>query len=120
VSKAKEIGGRIAQARREKGVRERRDIRPVDVARALEVSGASVSDWESGKIVPREELMVRLAAYLGTTPQWLRYAIPADYVPAATPDPALDRKVTPAELAAAKRLVEASTPRRGRRRSGGS
>jgi transcriptional regulator with XRE-family HTH domain len=114
VPKAKEIGDRIAQARREKGVRERRDIRPVDVARALEVSGASVSDWEAGKIVPREEMMERLAAYLGTTPQWLRYAIPTDAPPPVAPDPALDRKVTPEERAAAKKAVDSSTPRRRR------
>lgn len=73
MTKAQEVGARIAQARREKGVRDRRDVKPVDVARALGVSGAAVSDWETGKAKPRDEMMEKLAAFLGTTPGYLRF-----------------------------------------------
>jgi transcriptional regulator with XRE-family HTH domain len=85
VTKAQEVGRRIAQARREKAVRDRQDVRPVDVARALDVSGATVSDWESGKVTPREAMIHALAAFLGVTPAYLRYGImPVD--PPALPD----------------------------------
>jgi transcriptional regulator with XRE-family HTH domain len=77
---SKAVGDRIAQARREMAVRERRDIRPVDVARAVGVSGAAVSEWEAGKAVPRDELMRKLADYLGVTPEFLRYGIRAPRV----------------------------------------
>jgi transcriptional regulator with XRE-family HTH domain len=77
VSKAQEIGRRIAQARREKAAREERDIRPADVARELKVSGATVSDWESGKITPRDDALERLGAFLGVTPAYLRYGVTA-------------------------------------------
>jgi transcriptional regulator with XRE-family HTH domain len=77
---SKAVGDRIAQARREMAVRARRDIRPVDVARAVGVSGAAVSEWEAGKAVPRDELMRKLAAYLGVTPEFLRYGIRAPRV----------------------------------------
>jgi transcriptional regulator with XRE-family HTH domain len=79
------LGERIAQARREKSVRDRADVRPVDVARALEVSAAAVSDWEADKKTPREELLTRLADFLGVTPAFLRYGVreaPAAVVPA--------------------------------------
>lgn len=69
------VGERIAQARREKGVRDHQDLRPIDVARALGVSGAAVSDWEADKKRPREELLAQLADYLGTTPAYLRYGV---------------------------------------------
>jgi transcriptional regulator with XRE-family HTH domain len=73
---SKVIGARIAQARREMAVRERRDVKPVEIARAVGVSGAAVSEWEAGKSVPRDDLMVRLADYLGVTPAFLRYGDP--------------------------------------------
>lgn len=74
--KGNEVGYRIAQARRELGVRKGRDVRPVDVARALKVSQATVSDWESGKTAaPRRELLEKLAAYLGVTREYLLFGV---------------------------------------------
>lgn len=69
------VGDRIAQARREKAVRDRQDVRPADVARAVGVSGATVSDWEAGNITPRDDAMLKLAAYLDVTPAYLRYGV---------------------------------------------
>lgn len=46
-----------------------------DIALALGVSGASVSEWESGKVTPREDALAKLAAFLGVTPAYLRYGV---------------------------------------------
>lgn len=92
MSKAKEVGERIAQARREKGVRDRKDVRPADVARALKVSGPTVSDWEAGKVTPREGLLAKLASYLGVTPEYLRYGVTTNGQPTLT---GLDRRSHP-------------------------
>lgn len=92
------VGDRIAQARREKGVRDRRDVKPVDLARALDVSGATVSDWEAGKIKPRDDAMLKLADYLGVDPGWLRYGGPAASPGAPMLDPSRDRRLTESEL----------------------
>jgi transcriptional regulator with XRE-family HTH domain len=100
------LGDRIAQARREKGVRDHQDIRPIDVARALNVSGAAVSDWEGDKKTPREELLNALAKYLGVTPAYLRYGIrPEAELQGITPDPTRDRLLTQGEIERARRAV---------------
>lgn len=87
------LADRIAQARREKAVRDRADVRPIDVARALGVSSATVSDWESGKISPREDALAKLAQFLGVTPAFLRYGVAGGSV--------LDRLAVEPELPAA-------------------
>jgi transcriptional regulator with XRE-family HTH domain len=69
------LGGRVAQARRQKAVREHRDIRQIDVAKAIQVSGATISDCEADKKVPSEPILAALAAYLDTTPAYLRYGL---------------------------------------------
>lgn len=107
------LGKRMAQARRELGVRLRRDVQQSDVASALGVGAATVSRWEADQAVPREDALAKLAAFLEVTPMFLRYGIPVDYQPVA-PDPMKDRRVTPAERAAAKKIVDAATPRRKR------
>lgn len=69
------IGQRIAQARRELGVEEHRDITQSDLAERLGVSQATVNRWEGdveGK-QPRDENVIALAKVLGVTPGWLRY-----------------------------------------------
>ena len=84
MTKPESVGDRIAQARREKAARERRDIRPVDLARALGVSGATVSDWEAGNVTPRDDAMIKLADFLGVTPGYLRYGV-RESAPSAPP-----------------------------------
>jgi transcriptional regulator with XRE-family HTH domain len=69
------IGERIAQARRELGVRLRRDVSPSDVAEALSVSPATVYRWESDEKSPSEKSMTKLAAFLGVAPAYLRYGV---------------------------------------------
>lgn len=72
------LGERAAQARREKGVRERRDITQAMVAKAVGVSGATISDMESGKKVPGEAILAKVASFLGVTPAFLRYGVPME------------------------------------------
>jgi transcriptional regulator with XRE-family HTH domain len=96
-------------------------VRPADMARALGVSQATVSDWESGAVTPRDEHMVRLADYLGVSPAFLRYGVRPEQM--VEPNPALDRKVTEAELRSAQAIVDQQPARKAdrprRRRSGG-
>lgn len=69
------LGERIGQARREKGVRERRDITQRELAKAVGVTPTSISEWESDKVSPREDALTKLAKYLGVTPAYLRYGV---------------------------------------------
>lgn len=75
-------------------MREQRDVSQSDVAEAIGVSAAAVSQWESGAKSPREAAVTKLAAYLGVTPAYLRYGITSD-------PPAVRGKLSPAEVAAA-------------------
>lgn len=57
---------RIKQRREEKG------LKPAAFAKLLGVSGASISDWESGVIKQISgKHLVRAAAVLGVTPEWI-------------------------------------------------
>ena len=86
------------------GVRERRDVSQLDVAKAIGVSGAAVSQWENDERVPRDEtLFLKLAAYLGVEPGVLRYG---NRVYTSHPDPEPD--VQPV------RRVAEPRPRRGK------
>jgi DNA-binding XRE family transcriptional regulator len=73
--RARTLGKRISQARREKALYEGRDIDQIEIADAVGVTGAAVSRWESDQKSPRDEHLIRLADYLGVTPAWLRYGV---------------------------------------------
>ncbi len=83
--KPETFGGRLAQARREKAARERRDILQKDVAAAIKTTPTTVSRWEAGVNVPDDEMVRRLAKYFGVTPGWLRYGEGVDE-PASSPE----------------------------------
>ncbi len=69
-----EFGERLRRERRLKQCRDDRDILNQDIAAALDVSISVVGRWLDGSAFPREEgTLVRLAAYFGVTPAWLRY-----------------------------------------------
>ncbi|MBB2199523.1 helix-turn-helix domain-containing protein [Gluconacetobacter sp. 1c LMG 22058] len=62
---AQEIGTRI---------RERRDalgLTVAEVSRALGLSNGAVSQYETGRAVPKQEKIEALAEVLGTSPEWL-------------------------------------------------
>lgn len=75
VTHRQEVGARIAQARREMGVRERRDVLRGELAEAVGVDPSTITAWEQGKKSPREEVLAKLAAFLGVTPAYLRYGV---------------------------------------------
>lgn len=104
------LGKRIAQARRELGVREQRDVTQLDLAQAVGTTSASLSEWESDKKVPREESLLRLAKVLGVTPAYLRYGYgrAATEVSESIIDPERDRKLTDADRVRAVATVQAS------------
>lgn len=68
----------IAQVRREKEAAEMRDIDQAEIAAAVGVTTAAYSRWERGERTPSEADVVKLAAYFGVTPAYLRYGVVAD------------------------------------------
>jgi transcriptional regulator with XRE-family HTH domain len=69
------LGERLAQARREKGVRDKRDILRTEIAEAAGVDPSMVTAYEKGASVPREEVLAKLAEFLHVTPAYLRYGV---------------------------------------------
>jgi len=59
------LGSRIRERR------EARGLKQVDVANALQVSAQAVSKWERGENAPDISILLRLAAILGVTSDWL-------------------------------------------------
>lgn len=107
--KRQTLGARLAQKRREKAAREHRDIQQIDVAHAVGVSKASVSRYENDVDTPRDAVLDRLAAFLDTTPAFLRYGV-GESVSADVEliNPALDRRLTAEEIARARAQVAAA------------
>jgi transcriptional regulator with XRE-family HTH domain len=103
------LGQRLAQARREKAVRDHRDITQADVADAVGYSRTAVSEWEADAKVPREDALAKLADFLAVTPAFLRYGVREGQM--VEPNPALDRRVTASERAGAEALMK-QQPRR--------
>jgi transcriptional regulator with XRE-family HTH domain len=108
------LGARIAQARRELAVRLHRDLSMKEIAEACGVDPSAVSLWEANKKTPREDALAKLAAFLGVTPQWLRYAAEPKLAPdadvivhdgVAYPRSAV-RRVPEAELDRDERIAE--------------
>lgn len=102
VTHSQEVGQRIAQARRELGVRDQRDVLRGEVAEAVGVDPSTITAWEQGRKTPREEALRRLAAFLGVTPAFLRYGISGGET--AIPAP---RRLTDEEIEAARARVAA-------------
>ncbi len=72
--KRETLGERLAQLRREKAANDRRDIDQADVAKAIGLPGKQsyVSRWEAD-VIPRDEILKKLADYYEVTIGWLRY-----------------------------------------------
>ena len=104
---AQEVAARLAQLRRLKGVRERRDVDATEIAEAIGVSSPAYSRYEKGERVPKEPYLGRLAEFYGVTRAFIRYG------EAAKPGPmGLDWiPVDPATAEAGKRSVGEQTPK---------
>lgn len=70
---AQEVAERLAQLRRLRGVRERRDIEAGEIAEAIGVSAAAYSRYEKGERVPKEPYLGRLAAFYEVSRAFIRY-----------------------------------------------
>lgn len=51
----------------------RRDITQRTVAKAVGLTSAAISRYESGEVIPNDEIMGRIAKFFGVRPSWLRY-----------------------------------------------
>lgn len=75
------LGRRLAQLRREKSYREERDIDQAEIAKAIGIGArrqSYVSRWEND-VIPKDEIIVKLAAFYGVNPGWLRYGTGEQY-----------------------------------------
>lgn len=102
--KPETFGTRLSQARRELGVRERKDISPTDLAARLRVAQATVYRWENDEKSPRDDTLLQLATVLGVTPGWLKFGQEPKHQP-------LDEsKLEPLDLPATVKVA----PRKGK------
>lgn len=72
-----EIADRLAQLRREKSARERRDVLQREIAKAAGLSVVTYGRYESGQRKVPDEVVISLAGYYGTTPWFIRYGVEA-------------------------------------------
>jgi transcriptional regulator with XRE-family HTH domain len=70
-----DIADRLAQLRREKSARERRDVTQAMIAEACGLVPETYSRYENGKRKVPEEVIQVLADYFGTTAPFIRYGI---------------------------------------------
>ncbi len=49
----------------------KKGVRPADVSRATGIQPSTFSDWKSGKSRPKQEKMVKIAAYFNVTVDYL-------------------------------------------------
>lgn len=70
---AQAFGERLAQERREKAARERKDITQRTVAQAVGLTSAAISKYEAGETIPNDNILAKLAAFYEVRPSWLRY-----------------------------------------------
>lgn len=71
----REVAGRLAQLRREKSAREKRDIGQQELAAVIGATPETYSRYENGKRKVPEEAVVALAAYYGVKPEFVRYGV---------------------------------------------
>jgi transcriptional regulator with XRE-family HTH domain len=73
VKHQQEVAERLAQLRREKSARERRDVLQSEIALAAGVSVVTYGRYENGKRKIPDEVIIALAAFYGVKPGFLRY-----------------------------------------------
>lgn len=104
---AKEFAARLAQERREKSARERRDISRTEVGEAVELTGAAISRYEKGRLIPDDDILERLAEFFGVRRIWLREGEGERYTRAVPVCPKCERGLPVREVA----LVRPATSR---------
>lgn len=71
--KPETLGFRLAQERREKSARDRRDIGQSEIAAAAGVTQGTYSRYEADETKPDDDTLGRLAVYFNVSRAWLRY-----------------------------------------------
>jgi transcriptional regulator with XRE-family HTH domain len=84
VKHQQEVAERLAQLRREKSARERRDVLQSEIALAAGVSVVTYGRYENGKRKIPDEVIIALAAFYGVKPGFLRYGEPMGEQPITT------------------------------------
>ena len=92
-----EVAARLAQLRREKSARERRDVTQAIIAADNGIVPETYSRYENGRRKVPEEVVVALAKYYGVTPAFIRYGV----------ETSAPRKLSDEEIAAARARVAA-------------
>lgn len=105
--KPETLGMRLAQERREKAARERRDIDGKDVAAAVGISPPTYSRYEADLTKPDDETLGKLSAFFGVTRSWLRFGEGQRELPSTTeqerPRPTSSRPASASAVAGARR-----------------
>lgn len=94
-----DVADRLAQLRREKSARERRDVLQGEIAEQIGISSETYSRYENGKRKVPEDVVVALANFYATSPAFIRYGVVAQ--------PIAEGQFSEAEIAAARARVAA-------------
>lgn len=102
-----EVAERLAQLRREKSARERRDVLQSEIAQAAGVSVVTFGRYENGRRKIPDEVIIALARFYGVTPGFLKFGESSER-PVATEIP-----VGPAAIEALRtgRAAKGATPK---------
>lgn len=73
LTKSETLGNRLAKARLELGAKRGRFVSQADLAAMVDLTGASVGNYEAGRTEPSYAILERLAKVLGVAPGWLAF-----------------------------------------------
>ena len=73
MTKADELGNRIARARLTLGAERGRFISQAELADMVGLTGATPGNYEAGRTEPSYAILARLAKFLGVDPGWLAF-----------------------------------------------
>lgn len=105
-----QIAERLAQLRREKSARERRDIRQDELAKVIRATSETYSRYENGKRSVPDEAIIALAKFYGVSPAFIRYGV--QILPADQGAAEAVKTYSPEEIAEFQRIVAEDATRR--------
>lgn len=96
------FGNRLAQLRREKAIRDRRDVSQAEIAKALGIPPTTYSRLESGvfKRSPEMETLRKIADYFGVSLGWLWFGEGTHNAPTVIREAEAERDLTAPSTAA--------------------
>ncbi|MCC7132456.1 MAG: helix-turn-helix domain-containing protein [Gemmatimonadales bacterium] len=102
------MGSRLYQARLDLAARRRETVALEEVAQDIGVSSVTVGRWEKGTRKPTLAQLERLAAFYGSTPEWLAFGRGERFFPTLDEPGAAARRVA----RAANQATQPLEPRR--------